>query len=66
MDKKFEEIRGILKPQHYNKILKTNCFGEFIKGSDMISILDYIRRQKDTINFLETKLKASEDANKLH
>lgn len=56
MDKKFEEIREILKPQQYSEMFKTNCFGEFIKGSDMISILDYIRRQKDTINFLETKL----------
>ena len=66
MDKKFKEIRGILKPQQYSEMLKTNCFGEFIKGDDMISILDYIRRQHDKINFLETKFQASEEASKLN
>ena len=50
----------------YFRSCKTNCFGEFIKGHDMISILDYIRRQNDKINALKTKLKSRDEASKLN
>ena len=62
MDKNFEEIRDMLKPQKYSEIMKTNCFGEFIEADNMIKILDYIRRQNDKIKVLEQKLQASEKA----
>ena len=59
MNKKFEEIRKILKPQKYSEITRTNCFGEFIEADDMIKILDYIRRQQDKIDRLKASDKPS-------
>ena len=50
---KIEEIRKILKPQAYSKLEKSNCFGEFIDGNDMINIYDFIRRQQDEIEKLK-------------
>ena len=59
MNKKFEEIRKILKPQKYSEITRNNCFGEFIEADDMIKILDYIRRQQDKIDRLKSSDKPS-------